>query len=148
MNQRPRAVALKLPKIAVDRLPGRKLVRQLPPRAAGAQDIQNGVDHRVHVMGTRASAPLGRGYRRRDQSPLGFRQIRWVWLPFHTLPIGIQWPFETGSKVPTGAGSNRCRADSKVVLRSVSSRPKVSFSDSSLIDVRALSTGLRPNAKN
>ena len=84
MNPFPRPIALEVSEIAVDRFPRGKIVGQLPPRTARANDVQHGIDHLAHVMAARAPARPGRRYRRSNQSPLTARHVRWVWLPFHT----------------------------------------------------------------
>ena len=84
MNFLPSAITLKPSKIAIDRFPRRKIMRQLPPRTTGAHDIQYGIDQLAHVVSARATAPFGFRNQRFDQSPLTIRQIGRVWLPFHT----------------------------------------------------------------
>jgi len=85
MNLRPCTVEPEASVVAVHRAPGREVVRQLPPRTAGAIQVKDRVNHFAQIDGARPSARLGRGYRRLDQSPLLIRQVRGVGNPFHTL---------------------------------------------------------------
>ena len=92
MNTLPRSIPLEEPEIAVHRFPRGKFVGQLPPRTSRAYDIQHRIEHLAHIVSARATAPLGRRYRRLDQSPLTGRHVAWVWLPFHTstsAPSGL-----------------------------------------------------------
>jgi len=84
MNPLPGSIPLEQPKTAVHRLPRRKVMGQLPPRTARADDIQHRIDHLAHIVPARATAPFGRRDRRADQSPLAVRHVRGVWVPFYT----------------------------------------------------------------
>lgn len=89
MNPPPRPVTLESTEVIVGRDPGRKVMRQLSPRTARANHIEDRIDHLAHVNGTRASARRGRRNRRPDQSPLLARHVSWVRFPFHT-PVSAE----------------------------------------------------------
>ena len=93
MNAVPRSITLKVPEIPVDRLPRGEIVRQLPPRTTGTNDIQYCIDDLTHVVSARTSAPLGRRNRRLDQFPLTVRHVAGVWFPFHTSLYRLERDF-------------------------------------------------------
>jgi hypothetical protein len=64
------AVAAPFPEVVVDRGVRRKILRQLPPLAAGAVDIANGVEDLAHVGLAAASTRARRRDHRRDDRPL------------------------------------------------------------------------------
>ena len=85
------------------RPPRRKLVWQHAPRAAGAAEIEDAVDHLTHVHRSVASTRLGRWNQRLDDRPLFVRQVRWVGRPCHIQRIGLTGPSHTLSKRPQQA---------------------------------------------
>lgn len=70
MNAIEYAVSAPFPEIIVDRGVRREILRQLPPLAAGAIDIANGVEDLAHVGLAVASARARRRDHRRDDRPL------------------------------------------------------------------------------
>jgi hypothetical protein len=64
------AVAAPFPEVVVNRGVRRKILRQLPPLAAGAIDVANGVENLAHVGRAAASARTRRGEHRLDDRPL------------------------------------------------------------------------------
>ena len=64
------AVAAPFPKVAVDRCVRRKVLRQLPPLAAGAIDVANGVENLAHVGHAATTARARRREHRLDDRPL------------------------------------------------------------------------------
>ena len=88
MNLLPRPVEAKAAVIEMHRAPGREVVRQLPPRAARAIEVEDCINHLTQIDGARAAALFGRRNQRFDQSPLTVRYVRRIWIPFHPLAIG------------------------------------------------------------
>ena len=74
---------LEATKVVVDCLPRWKIVRQLPPRAAGAQHILNRVDDLVHVNTAMPPARFGRWNPPSNELPLSLRQIAGIGNPCH-----------------------------------------------------------------
>jgi hypothetical protein len=70
----PGAVPPPPPVPGVDRAPGREIVRQQPPPATGAEQVQDGVQDRPPV-GRRPARPLRLGQVRRDQGELLIGQV-------------------------------------------------------------------------
>src|SRR5688500_10801902 len=64
--------------ILPDRAPGRQVLRQCLPLAAGPQHVEDGVEHLADVHGARSSTALGRADQRLDQRPLHIRQVALV----------------------------------------------------------------------
>ncbi len=83
MNFLPSTIQPEAAVVKMNRSPGRKVMRQVTPRATGAIHIENRVEHVAQVDGTRPSAPFRGRYERRDQSPLRIRQVRGIRSPFH-----------------------------------------------------------------
>lgn len=88
MNSPPRAIEPPLTVIPVDGAPRRQVVRQMPPRAAGAIEIKYRIEHLAQVDRSGPAAELRRWDQRLDQSPLTVRHVGLVWHPVHTLSIG------------------------------------------------------------
>jgi len=86
MNLPPRPILAEALVIVVDRPPRRKIVRQLPPRAACTHDVQHRSDDLTRIDAARPTTGLGRRDPRLDQSPLTVRHVGWVRTPFH-LPL-------------------------------------------------------------
>lgn len=63
-------VAAPFPEVVVDRGVRRKILRQLPPLAAGAIDVANGVENPAHVGRAAAPARTRRREHRLDDCPL------------------------------------------------------------------------------
>ena len=79
--------------VAADRRNRRVMRRQGAPLAAGPGHIENGVDHRPKVGGTRATHPLLRRHEWLDHSPLRIRQRICTKLPGAAiLPPGVLRP--------------------------------------------------------
>src|SRR5271168_3210000 len=75
MNAIQHAIALPPNEVVMDRAARWKILRQVAPLAAGAQDVHDAVHHRAHVHRPLASARLRRRNKRFDQRPLVIRQI-------------------------------------------------------------------------
>jgi hypothetical protein len=71
----PDAFALPAAKVVVDRLPRRKVMRQEPPGASGAQQVEDGIDDLALVGLARAAAGAGVGDHGRDGGPLIVGQV-------------------------------------------------------------------------
>lgn len=85
MNFLPSTIQPEAAVVKMHRSPGRKVMRQVTPRATGAIHIENRVEHFAQVDGSRPSAPLRGRYERRDQSPLRIRQESYeskLWIAF------------------------------------------------------------------
>src|SRR5581483_5765942 len=79
----PGAVPLPAAEVAVDGVPGREVARQHAPGAAGAQQVEDGVeDVAAVVLGGPAAGPRG-GDQGGDVGPLHVRQVGRVVLPAH-----------------------------------------------------------------
>jgi hypothetical protein len=87
VNFLPGAIDSEKAAIVVDRAPGRQVVRQQPPGAARAVEVQNAVDHLAHVHLAVPAAWFLRGDMRFDQQPLFIREIAGVWIPFHAASL-------------------------------------------------------------
>lgn len=87
----PRAVLLPKTKIVKDDPVRRQIVRQRPPRASIAGQIQDGVDD--FPAGVLCGSPAGLrfGNPRHDPSPLGVREVGGIGVPSHA-PKGIASP--------------------------------------------------------
>jgi hypothetical protein len=70
MDATEHAVAAPFPEVVVDRGVRREILRQLPPLAAGAIDVANGVENLAHVGRAAASACARRREHRLDDGPL------------------------------------------------------------------------------
>jgi hypothetical protein len=71
----PNANCSPISKVAVDRPPGRKLVGQLPPLAAGLQQIQDAIDYAPFTCRAPPSAAFGSRNQGRNEQPLLIGQI-------------------------------------------------------------------------
>src|SRR5688500_3053167 len=78
MNAAKRAIPFPQVEILPDRAPGRQVLRQCLPLAAGPQHVEDGVEHLADVHGPRSSTALGRADQRLDQRPLHIRQVALV----------------------------------------------------------------------
>ena len=56
----PEAGDAPAPEIAVCRRPGREIRRQLPPLAAGPEQVEDGVEHGAHIRRSRPAPGLRR----------------------------------------------------------------------------------------
>lgn len=74
-------------KVAVHRALRRKVLRQMPPLAAGFQHVQQTVDHLTKVHRAPAPTPLARRDERPDQRPLRIRQITRVTQAVTPIPL-------------------------------------------------------------
>ena len=72
------AVAAPFPEVVVNCGVRRKILRQLPPLAAGAIDVADGVENLAHVGRAAASARTRRREHRLDDRPLLVAQIAWI----------------------------------------------------------------------
>jgi len=63
-------------------------MRQRPPCAAVAAQVQDAVDDLPHVHTALTPARIGRWDQRLDQLPLRISQIGWIGTPFHPLFFG------------------------------------------------------------
>src|SRR5580658_8114855 len=75
MNAIQHAIALPPNEVVMDRAARWKILRQVAPLAAGAQDVHDAVHYRTHVLLALASARLRRRNERFDQRPLVIRQV-------------------------------------------------------------------------
>src|SRR6266849_3415769 len=75
MNAIQHAIALPPNEVVMDRAARRKILRQVAPLTAGAQDVHDAVHHRAHVLLALAAARLRRRHERLDQRPLVIRQV-------------------------------------------------------------------------
>jgi len=99
MNLVPSPVASVFPVVIMDGRPGRKVVGQHPPRAAGTHQIQDGVNHLTQISAARSSARFGWWQQGFNQFPLLIRQIAWVIFSVHISVIGQNTAFHTLSKI-------------------------------------------------
>jgi hypothetical protein len=81
VETRPQAATREVAKVAIDRLPGRKVMREQPPGTASARDGQDRIDHLAHHRGAQTSTGAGVGQQRLDQSPASIVQISRIALP-------------------------------------------------------------------
>src|SRR5215213_3846254 len=89
----PEAAVAPLPEVAVDGRPRRVLTRQVPPGAARAVKIKDGVEHQPHVSGAGTTAALGGREHRFDNMPLSVGEVAGVELVAH--PRMLPQPAET-----------------------------------------------------
>lgn len=78
MNPLPSAVVTPDPKVVVDTLPLRILLRQHSPLDAANHDVQNAVDHLPHIQAAGSSAKFRRWNKFLDNVPLTVGQVAWV----------------------------------------------------------------------
>jgi hypothetical protein len=78
MDATEHAVAAPFPEVVVDRGVRRKVLRQLPPLAAGAIDVANGVENLAHIGGATASTRTRRREHRLDDGPLLVADVAWI----------------------------------------------------------------------
>ena len=69
--------------VLVHRLPRREVMGQHPPRAAGAQRVQDAVERLPQVHGAGPAPRLGRRQKGRQNFPLGIGQIAGIRFPVH-----------------------------------------------------------------
>src|SRR5262249_50347843 len=95
----------------VDRGPGREVVRQQAPLAAGADQVEDGVEH-LAQFGRRPAGALGPGEERLDEGELVIGQVSVITLGSHNPFYGSEPGFRTGSQVvyAEGDGTAFCRA--------------------------------------
>ena len=75
-----------LVEVAPDGALGREVVGQVPPLAAGAEDVEDGVEDVPHVgLAGPSAAGLGRDVRL-DQGPLGVGDVAGVVVRSHPIP--------------------------------------------------------------
>src|SRR5262249_17680531 len=82
----------------VDRGPGREVVRQQAPLAAGADQVEDGVEH-LAQFGRRPAGALGPGEERLDEGELVIGQVSVITLGSHNPFYGSEPGFRTGSEV-------------------------------------------------
>ena len=80
----PLVVERPLPEAMIDGLPRRKVGRQITPRTATFDDIQDGIEDAPPIRGW-ASALGGFGQHRFEVSPLGVREAAVIYGVFHAL---------------------------------------------------------------
>src|SRR5262249_17448807 len=85
----------------VDRGPGREVVRQQAPLAAGADQVEDGVEH-LAQFGRRPAGALGPGEERLDEGELVIGQVSVITLGSHNPFYGSEPGFRTGSKLRSG----------------------------------------------
>jgi hypothetical protein len=96
--------------VHIARLPGRKIVRQVAPRASGAQYIHDTVDDLAHVHGSWSAAWPSRGHEWSDQVPLRVGQIAGIRPALHRRSDHIRWSLPPSSPSSPGIQSERARS--------------------------------------
>ncbi len=89
MDPVPDALPLPAAEIIVDRLPRRQIVRQQPPAATGAQEVEDRVDELPRRRLARTASRLGLRDHRLDQRPLTIAQIGVIGRRFGGFFLGI-----------------------------------------------------------
>jgi hypothetical protein len=84
-----RAVPVPALQVAVHRAARRQVAGQVSPLATGLQHVEQTVHDLAHHHRTAASAALGGPDQRRDQRPLGIRQVARVAQPITPVAIPI-----------------------------------------------------------
>jgi hypothetical protein len=109
MDPFPGAARAPTPEVAVHGLPVRHIVRQQPPSASGADQVQDCVQNRQAIMFHGAPSKYGRRPQPLDSFPLSVAQIAGIAGPLHALAIahpGQTSTFQTRSQAPgSGSGS-------------------------------------------
>src|SRR5512132_254279 len=85
----PEAGDAPAPEIAVHRRPGREIRRQLPPLAAGPEQVEDRVEHGAHVRRSWPASGLRRWNVGHEQRPLWIRQVRRLPPSPHARLVGI-----------------------------------------------------------
>jgi hypothetical protein len=98
MNFLPGSVETPTAVIIVDGAPGRELVGDVPPLAAGPDEVEYGVDDIANVHRTSATAGHGRRDQGSDASPLGIGEVGGIRFPIHPFGLPLNLPSHTGSK--------------------------------------------------
>jgi hypothetical protein len=75
-----------------------KIVGEVPPLAAGPNEVEDGVEDLANVHRTSAIARHGRRDQRSDASPLGIAKVGGVRFLSHPLVLPTNPPSHTGSK--------------------------------------------------
>src|SRR5687768_5447606 len=89
-------------KVAIDRVPGRKIMGQHPPTAAAAQDVENGVDDFPARVAGRTSARFDGRHERFEPCPLRITQVGGVRFSLHPPTLTPVCAFSTPScRAPT-----------------------------------------------
>jgi hypothetical protein len=88
MDELPGAVDPEQTVIVMHGRPGRELLRQAPPLAAGADAVKNAVEDFTHRGRARPPAGQRLGQVMVDQPPLLIREIRGIRLPCHATTLG------------------------------------------------------------
>src|SRR5690606_19245197 len=83
MDTLPRAVLLPEAEVMKGNAIRRQIVRQGPPRAAIARDVEDRIEDFAATVLGRTPTGLGLGHPRLDASPLFVREVGRVWHPFH-----------------------------------------------------------------
>jgi hypothetical protein len=83
----PRPVIAPLGVVEGDALPFGILVWQHPPLAATHDDVQDGIDHRVHIECARATTRLCQRNYVLDTIPLTVGQVGWICFVLHTQSL-------------------------------------------------------------
>ena len=87
MDPFPGAVEAPTPEVVVDGLPARYVVRQQPPSASGADQVQDCVQDRQAIMFRGAPSQFGRRHQSLDSFPLFVAQIAGIAGPLHAFAI-------------------------------------------------------------
>jgi DDE superfamily endonuclease len=88
------------PEIAVHRRPGREIRRQLPPLAAGPEQVEDRVEHGAHVRRSWPAPGLRRWNVGHEQRPLWIRQVRKVPPSPHARPHAVAFSGDLTSADP------------------------------------------------
>jgi len=75
VNAQPQAVATPTREIGGHGAPRREVVRQLPPLAAGALQVEDGVENTAVIQAASSATFVGFGQQGLNQGPLGIREI-------------------------------------------------------------------------
>jgi hypothetical protein len=102
MNLLPGSIEPPTAVVIVDRAPGRELVGDVPPLAAGPDEVEYGVDNIANVHRTSSSAGHGRRDQGSDASPLDIGEVGGIRFPIHPFGLPLNPPSHTASN-PTAA---------------------------------------------
>jgi hypothetical protein len=87
MHTLPRPILPPAPKVLIDELPGRQVVRQQAPRTATTEDIKNGLEDFMLGIFFRSPTGLGWGDQMLNQGPFTVTESGRVWLAGFHAPM-------------------------------------------------------------
>src|SRR2546423_10688058 len=97
MNLLPGPIEAPTAVVIVDGAPGREIVGEVSPLAAGPHEVEDGVYDLANVHATSASARHGRRDQRSDASPLGIGKVGGVGFSNHFFVLPANLPSHTPS---------------------------------------------------